>query len=598
MSTQPGATDEQPAGEQSLAGAQPLAQLEGDPKEEEPTTSVSRPLRKALQAPSSQDLQRLHHQLGYRYKEVAMTRMRQLMIEECVQELQAVVSALFQNCTVRSFGSIQNGFSTEDSDLDATIAQDAVMQMDAHMAAEILQRCVLPALAENKNFEISGTVAAARIPILKLRYWRGQGEALDVDLSCHNTEPLPNTQLLSAYAHMDPIIVALGVLVKLWAKSAGVSGATRKHLSSYSIILMVLYFLQVEHGMPCLPTWAFNGSREIPPQGQRQWKWNDSMSLLLFEFFKFYATEFKWGTEVVAMHIGERTANSDDRHNDLRGRWTTQLHIEDPILTNRNLNAPLGLEQEQQLRAAIWEAACALEQGNLPVGLTPVNRSGMGGGFGLQGGGGYGLPTGNMGMQPPMSMRDRWAYGMPQPKPPMMSHMGGLGSLCMGMQDSDAFGKGKAKMCGGKGLGGCGLKGAMAKFGMQGVHDGHVPMAGGPWPGGPPGGPPPRVPKPKLREPSPIGQGSVLAKAKSGKAKAEPKEKAKTKSEPKTVPVVAKQPNPASSATHHVVWSRKLPPTDGRVRAEDRDMRGDACPEGPPEDEVPMPFLSQITWLV
>ncbi|CAK0877647.1 unnamed protein product [Prorocentrum cordatum] len=250
-------------------------------------------------------------------------------------ELQCVVLCAFPECKVRSFGSTQNGFSTYDSDLDATLTQQGVKQVEAKYAAAVLQQYLLPLLAKSGRFEIAGTIAEARIPILKLRYWGNQLEVLDVDLSCHNTEAFPNTQLLLAYSRMgEGIIAALGILVKLWAKSAGVSGAPQKHLSSYSIILMVLYFLQVVHNVPCLPTWAFDGSTEVPPEGRQHWKWTGPMTLLLWEFFKFYAMDFQWGTE--------RTVNSDERHKDLRGRWASRLHVEDP-------------------------------NGQLPVGLTPVS---------------------------------------------------------------------------------------------------------------------------------------------------------------------------------------------------------------------------------
>eukprot|EP00443_Scrippsiella_acuminata_P026582 CAMPEP_0115338080 /NCGR_PEP_ID=MMETSP0270-20121206/89876_1 /TAXON_ID=71861 /ORGANISM="Scrippsiella trochoidea, Strain CCMP3099" /LENGTH=69 /DNA_ID=CAMNT_0002759351 /DNA_START=12 /DNA_END=217 /DNA_ORIENTATION=- len=67
-------------------------------------------------------------------------------------------------------------------------------------------------------FEVVEDVRAARVPILRLIFDR----SLDVDLSFQNVEPLPNTQLLRAYAALDPCVRDLVILVKLWAKSAGV----------------------------------------------------------------------------------------------------------------------------------------------------------------------------------------------------------------------------------------------------------------------------------------------------------------------------------------------------------------------------------------
>ena len=347
----------------------------GAPAEVATFASPSEPRIQPLQCPKQNDILVLHELLWYRRQEMSMPSDRQQMVHETVYELQYIAQAAFTEWGVRCFGSIENGFSTYESDLDVTIVQPGVMQVESQYVVEILQQYVVPLLLTSKSgrFEIIGTVAEARIPIIKLKYWRSEFEVLDVDLSCYNTEPFLNTQLLFAYSQMgEGIVAALGVLVKLWAKSAGVSGASQKHLSSYSIILMVLYFLQVVHKLPCLPASAFDGSLEIPPQGRQQWLWEGSMTMLLWEFFKFYAMDFQWGTEVVAIHLGQRTHTSDLQHQHLKGRRTARLHIEDPFLPKKNLNAPLGLEQERQLKNAFWEAAVSLQNGQLPAGLTPA----------------------------------------------------------------------------------------------------------------------------------------------------------------------------------------------------------------------------------
>ena len=49
------------------------------------------------------------------------------------------------------------------------------------------------------------------------------------------------------------------------------------------------------------------------------------------------------------IHTPRQADAEKDSHMVLRGRWMPRLHIEGPILTDRNLNASLGLEQEEAL---------------------------------------------------------------------------------------------------------------------------------------------------------------------------------------------------------------------------------------------------------
>jgi hypothetical protein len=97
------------------------------------------------------------------------------------------------------------------------------------------------------------------------------------------------------------------------------------------------------------------------------------MALLLSYFFNFYASEFRWGTEVVAVHLGRRTATWDVDHMNLRGRRLQRLHVADPFLTDRNLNCVLSTEQENTLYNEICKAAVALQNGQLPAGLEQTD---------------------------------------------------------------------------------------------------------------------------------------------------------------------------------------------------------------------------------
>lgn len=196
----------------------------------------------------------------------------------CLKELSRSLAPLGQPWRLSPFGSVKNQFLTRGSDIDVTMYRtDAQDEGDAAAAAMVLEDVARPMLTSNRRFEVLRFVGTgARIPILCLRF----DGAVDVDLSCHNTEPLRNTQLLWAYARANPLVRGLVLLVKRWAKAAGVSGAQDKHLTSYAITLMAVYFLQVHPAfrLPCLPTHEFGGLGP-PPECAAKGRWECEASL-------------------------------------------------------------------------------------------------------------------------------------------------------------------------------------------------------------------------------------------------------------------------------------------------------------------------------
>jgi hypothetical protein len=266
---------------------------------------------------------------------------------------------------VRSFGSFANGLCTNASDLDVTCYRDDLSQSQTTQAKQEQQVQMLHLLKNHPRFEIKEEVWGARIPILKMLF----DGILEVDLSFDNQEPLRNTQLLLSYTTLNRDVRSFLVAVKIWAKAAGVCGAREQHLSSYSLTLMAIYFLQVDPliGLPCLPTWAFTGDLDIPEVAKIPFTKRFSQFDLLIRFFTFYTSEFQWGTEVVSIEAGRRTRMED--HLNLRGRWSGRLHIVDPFLSERNLNCVLGQAQERTLYEKLAKAPVLMRTGVLPFSL-------------------------------------------------------------------------------------------------------------------------------------------------------------------------------------------------------------------------------------
>eukprot|EP00930_Biecheleria_cincta_P046400 TRINITY_DN3199_c0_g2_i1.p1 TRINITY_DN3199_c0_g2~~TRINITY_DN3199_c0_g2_i1.p1 ORF type:complete len:527 (+),score=86.92 TRINITY_DN3199_c0_g2_i1:39-1583(+) len=310
-------------------------------------------------------------------------------MNRCMAELQEAVKTLGSEWCVSSFGSAANGFVTKASDLDVTCyeepqddrSQDDRKCQELKQSAGILGERLAPLLRKHPQFTVGEEILSARIPILKLCF---EG-CLEVDLSCNNTGPLHNTRLLKAYAGLDDRVRQLGVIVKLWAKENHVCGAFQSYLSSYSLTLMVLYFMQVHPKvrLPMLPVATFRYGSEADAEQRIQaaraaFKCSLSLGELLVRFFQFYSQEFYWGSEVVSVRLGSRLDVGQPFFSQLKARNTNRLHVEDPVDLTRNLNCVLGESQEMRLQTLIEEAFACLNEGKtLPMGY-PSEEKGMG----------------------------------------------------------------------------------------------------------------------------------------------------------------------------------------------------------------------------
>ncbi|CAE8621516.1 unnamed protein product, partial [Polarella glacialis] len=222
---------------------------------------------------------------------------------------------------------------------------------------------LLPLLLQRGDFRLVCDLSSARVPLLKLKF----EERIEVDLTCDNRSALLNSQLLKAYGDIHPAVRDLVLLVKLWAKEEGVCGASLGNLSSYGLTLMVIYFLQVQLKLPCLPTSAFETLG--PGPAAAHWPCPLPMTTLFSQFFNFFAYEFMWGTEVASIRLGRRANAHVQEFRKLPGRNLQRLHIEDPFLLERNLNCVLGERQEKQLRFQLIDGAQLAKLGQVSAGL-------------------------------------------------------------------------------------------------------------------------------------------------------------------------------------------------------------------------------------
>lgn len=75
---------------------------------------------------------------------------------------------------------------------------------------------------------------------------------MEIDLNVNNSVGIRNTQLLNCYSRLDWRVAPLALAVKAWAEHHGINQAKFMTLSSYSLVLMLIHYLQCEwlHFLP------------------------------------------------------------------------------------------------------------------------------------------------------------------------------------------------------------------------------------------------------------------------------------------------------------------------------------------------------------
>lgn len=148
-------------------------------------------------------------------------------------------------------GSTISGFASDNSDVDMCLVCRA-NTIPFDMRGEALFQ-----LGQLKNYFMNintyfeeFSVIQAKVPILRFRDSTNQ---IVVDLNYNNCVGIRNTHLLYCYSQLDWRLRPLTLVVKLWAQHHNINDAKNMTISSYSLVLMVIHFLQYGVSPPILP---------------------------------------------------------------------------------------------------------------------------------------------------------------------------------------------------------------------------------------------------------------------------------------------------------------------------------------------------------
>lgn len=286
---------------------------------------------------------------------------------EVILKIESTIKKTYPDCQVRPFGSAVSGFCLRNSDLDLFVdlkyphqnmgkcyAVSGNIKQDITSLSSILRR--------EKRFRSSRALLSPRIPVVKIKDKRTR---IQCDIQTSSKMGVKNSEFLAFCCELDERLLPLVCIVKYLCSKHGILGhGLGSHMSSYTLVLLILFFLQIKKEIPTveqlqdglpkdmIQSWNFAFSRN---NVRRKSVSSDfSIDELLEELFSFYAT-FDFEGLMVCPLLGTALEKQDIlQGRELPGRLAQNQHfcrsksqlnvnsvlaVQDPFELNRNVAA-------------------------------------------------------------------------------------------------------------------------------------------------------------------------------------------------------------------------------------------------------------------
>ncbi|CAD2098249.1 conserved Plasmodium protein, unknown function [Plasmodium vinckei brucechwatti] len=155
--------------------------------------------------------------------------------------LQNEIDKQYKNCHVTPFGSVINGFWMKNSDIDICIQIPILLNRKDQI--NFLKKICL--ILNNYHNGIIEQRFSAKVPIIHF-YCDDHKNSfqLSCDISVNNILAVINSKLIQKYVSIDKRLQLMGIALKYWSKNRNINDRSKGFLSSFSLILMVIHFLQ------------------------------------------------------------------------------------------------------------------------------------------------------------------------------------------------------------------------------------------------------------------------------------------------------------------------------------------------------------------
>ncbi|XP_072303790.1 terminal nucleotidyltransferase 4A isoform X2 [Eucyclogobius newberryi] len=251
----------------------------------------------------------LHEEILDFYNFMSPRPEEEAMRKEVVNRIERIIKELWPTSDVQIFGSFSTGLYLPTSDIDLVVfgkwerppLQDLEQALRKHNVAEPFSIKVLD---------------KATVPIIKLT---DQETEVKVDISFNVETGVKAASFIKDYVKKYPVLPYLIFVLKQFLLQRDLNEVFTGGISSYSLILMVISFLQLHPRID-----ARNP--------------NENLGVLLIEFFELYGRHFNYlKTGIRIKNGGAYIAKEEIMKSMTNGSRPSMLCIEDPLLLGNDV---------------------------------------------------------------------------------------------------------------------------------------------------------------------------------------------------------------------------------------------------------------------
>ncbi|XP_045580978.1 terminal nucleotidyltransferase 4B isoform X1 [Procambarus clarkii] len=263
----------------------------------------------------------LHQEMEDFYSWMCPSEEEHTMRKRVVERIEQIIVDLWPQARVEIFGSFRTGLYLPTSDIDLVV----IGKWDA-----LPLRTLEKALLDNKIAEPSSlkVLDRASVPIVKLT---DSETDVKVDISFNMSSGVNSARLIKEFKHRFPALPKLVMVLKQFLLQRDLNEVFTGGISSYSLILMTVSFLQLHQRLDASQP-------------------NANLGVLLIEFFELYGRHFNYLKTGIRIKDGGAYISKDEVQRDMpEGHRPSVLCIEDPLIPGNDIGrSSYGVLQVKQ----------------------------------------------------------------------------------------------------------------------------------------------------------------------------------------------------------------------------------------------------------
>lgn len=251
----------------------------------------------------------LHEEIEHFYMYMSPTETEHLLRSTVVTRIRSAILTLWPQARVEVFGSFRTGLYLPTSDIDLVV----IGQWEKLPLWTLERELVGQDIAEKDSIKV---LEKATVPIVKLT---DKYSDVKVDISFNMSNGVKSAELIKEYKEKYPCLSRLVMVLKQFLLQRDLNEVFTGGISSYSLILMSISFLQL-HPRP---------ERLHQPH---------NLGVLLIEFFELYGRKFNYVKTAIRVKNGGSYVAKDEIQKEMNdGHRPSLLCIEDPLTPGNDI---------------------------------------------------------------------------------------------------------------------------------------------------------------------------------------------------------------------------------------------------------------------